>query len=304
MKSKSSGSIFPPVPPPFRMPFYYASLSSLTLYYRVATETLMPFLKGTGLQPAQFDGGGAVSIEFQNYTGHGGTLLETVNEVECNILAYPTAFLPGVPQHMSLEDFIQGADQTKTIGGFRVYVPADNKFAVQAGREIFGEPKFLTTFSYNLPALNNPTQLTWEYSVLDPSYRPPKQGKLPDPRPKDTIYQVAADLRGLDPVPSNPSSTTLYCMLPGGKLVGNKGYKGRLIGSRWDVFSVYQAYFLNKRAQAKVTLTLGQSDHPMRVGMEELLGSSPVPAAARVYQSAPVAAEGGAFFVEGAGDDA
>lgn len=302
-KNQPNDNIFPPFTDPFKMPFYYASLSSLKVYYRVDSDVLEPFLQGTTLKVAHFaDGGshqGVVSVEFQNYTGHGGTLLETCNEVEFNILSYPASREADVPT-MTLEEFVKGQDQTKTIGGLRLYVPADNPFAVKAGREIFGEPKFVTAFHYAVPALNLPDQKTWTYTVLDPSYTPPQDPSKYRPKLTDVIYTLDADLQSFTPDVGNPSPIVLYSMfpqLPNGGLAGRDGYHGeRLIGSLWNILGVDQVYVLNKAAQKKVRITFGKSKHPMRTDMQKIIGDAPA-VIAQIFQSPPAAVENRAFYV-------
>jgi hypothetical protein len=302
MKRQHSGEVFPPIPERWHMPFYYASLSSLKIYYAVDAAALGPYLGGTGLKHARFKdapGQGVVSVEFQNYTGHGGVVLETCNEVEFNILAYPKSREAQVPL-MPLLEFIKGLDQTKTIGGFRVYVPCDNPIAIDAGRQVFGEPKFKTTFSYKLPSLNLPKQKTWEYTVYDPEYDP-SMGK---PKQKDIVYEVTAHLTGMTPEhDGNPSAIVLYSMfpeLPDGGLAGSNGYRsGRLIGSLWNIFDVDLVYWLCDKGQKqkKVSLTPGESGHSMRADMEAIIGSAP-PVCVQVYQSDPAAVENRAYYVD------
>jgi hypothetical protein len=300
----SVSDVFPPFPELFRMPFFYASLSSLKVYYAVPAEGLLPYMGGTTLRPASFTdvprGQGVVTVEFQNYTGHGGTLLETCNEVEFNIVAYPASRADRIVP-MTLVDYVRGMEQTKTVGGFRVYVPCDNPFAIQAGRTVFGEPKFQTTFSFNLPTPNAPDQKTWTYTVNDPAYVPPAQGN-PSPRQKDIIYTVNADLTGLAIDPNgNPSPLVLYSMfpaLPDGEIAGRNGYHGqRLIGSLWNIFHMDQIFWLDGSARNRVSLTFGKSKHPMRVDMEKIIGKAPA-IAVQVYQSEPVAAENRAWYVD------
>lgn len=300
----AASKVFPPFPDLFRMPFFYASLSSLKVYYAVPAAGLTPFMGGTTLRAATFTDlpadQGVVSVEFQNYTGHGGTLLETCNEVEFNILAYPASRADRVAP-MSLGDYIRGMEQTKSVGGFRVYVPCDNPFAIKAGREIFGEPKFQTTFAFQLPTPNLPDQRTWTYTVNDPAYVPPTQGNN-SPRQKDVIYTVNADLTGLAIDPNgNPSPLVLYSMfpeLPDGGLAGRDGYKGqRLIGSLWNIFHLDQIYWLDGTTRGRVSMTFGKSKHPMRVDMEKIIGQAPA-VCVQVFQSEPVAAENRAYFVD------
>jgi hypothetical protein len=284
------------------MPFYYASLSSLKIYYAVDAAALGPYLGGTGLKPARFADEdfadkGVVSVEFQNYTDHAGMVLGTCNEVEFNILAYPISRKAQVP-HMPLRDFIKGLDQTKTIGGFRVYVPADNKIAVAAGRQVFGEPKFFTSFHYALPAPNLPDQKEWKYTVYDPEY----DESMGKPKPTDIIYEVSADLTGMTPEhDGNPSAIVLYSMLPelpDGGLAGRNGYSGgRLIGSLWNIFDVDFVYWLDSEGQDKVRLKPRESGHTMRTDMQAIIGSAP-PVCVQVYQSDPVAVENRAYYVD------
>jgi hypothetical protein len=296
--------VFSSVPKPFEMPFFYASLSSLKVYCAVPAVGLGPYLGGTTLRAATFTDlppdQGVVSVEFQNYTGHGGILLETCNEVEFNVLAYPASRADRIAP-MSLVDFIRGMEQTKSVGGFRVYVPCDNDVAIEAGRGIFGEPKFKTTFDFHVPTPNMVNQRTWTYTVNDPAYPKPDDGEG-YPKPKDIIYTVNADLTGLAIDPhGNPSPLVLYSMFPelsDGGLAGRDGYKGqRLIGSLWNIFDLFQTYRLDAATQGRVSMTFGKSKHPMRVDMEKIIGKAP-PVCVQVYQSEPVAAENRAYFVD------
>lgn len=297
-----SERIFTPFTSTFKMPFYYATLSSFKVYFKVATARVVPFLTGTGLKPARFKeypGGDSTlaSVEFQNYTGHAGNFLETCNEVEFNAIAYPGSREPGVPV-MPIFDFIRGQEQTKLIGGMRLYVPADNKFAVQAGQDLFGEPKFYTNFLYNVPALNNPGVNTWQYSVMDPGWTPPPPGpKPPKPPQKDYIYTITADLQNLNPEPGNPSPITLYSMFPNNLTPGRKGYStGKLIVSRWNIFGVDQIFMLPSNS-GRVKLSCGRSKFGMTSDMQYLLGDGDA-VAVQIFISPPAAVENRAFFEE------
>jgi Acetoacetate decarboxylase (ADC) len=145
--------LFPPLPQGFQEPFWYASLQSFWLYYRVDPELLRERLPaGRGLEVALFEFGGGdhaglASLDLQRYTGHGPTYLETTDEVEFNVYVYPRARVPDVPL-MTWQQYLLGTDQTKTIGGYRLHVPCDNQTAVLAGRELYGEPKYLAVFDY------------------------------------------------------------------------------------------------------------------------------------------------------------
>ncbi len=249
-------SVLPPLPKGFGSPFWYASLYSFKTFHQVPHATLVQFLKGTGLKPAAFVENyalrrdmGYLSIEFQSYTADLGFGLSTTNEVELNVVCYPTVDEQMVPQ-LILEEYLYGYEQQKLIGGFHVCVPADNKVAVEAGIAFFGEPKFYAPFLFNVPSPNNPTQqTTWTYTCCDPSYVPPTAPGAPPPPPEMVIYQLNGDLAGAQPSIGDPSSFILYGMLPGGKIVGDKEHHGSLIGNRWDVFSGYQTYILSPEQQ-------------------------------------------------------
>src|SRR5882724_8521286 len=81
----------PPIPAGFNMPFYYHSLQDCELFFRVDPKILAPYLAGTGLNVALFDGLGAASFNFQNYTAQFANFDSVVLEIECNILAYPAS---------------------------------------------------------------------------------------------------------------------------------------------------------------------------------------------------------------------
>jgi hypothetical protein len=160
--------VFPPLPQGFNEPFWYGSLQSFWLYYLTEPDAVAARLPD-GLQTALFEtneGSRALaSLDFQAYTGHGASFLEYVQEVEFNVYAYPEARVPDVPL-MTWQDYLLGEDQTKTIGGYRLHVPCDNINAVRAGIGLYGEPKYLAHFTYSVPTLNDPTVVTWDYSVF------------------------------------------------------------------------------------------------------------------------------------------
>lgn len=282
---------------PVHLPFYYASLANIWVYYRADPKRLEPFLADSGLKPAMFEGQGAIAINFQTYTGHNGTGLATCNEVEFNIVCYPEKSEAETPS-MPLKEFVRGMDATKTIGMFRVFVPADNVFAVAAGIAFFGESKFAAGFEYNVPALNNPNQKTYEYTVYDTLLDPGKPLSKAEKK-KHRIYTQKADLRSYQPEPVNATPLTLYSMLPGGPFVPESNKGSRLIGSRWTIFSMYEAYFPDpESAKKNIKLSWGPSDHPMKTGMRKILGRSEGAAAAVVTSvSPPAAAEPRAYYV-------
>jgi hypothetical protein len=276
--------VFPPLPQGFKEPFWYGSLQSFWLYWLTEPEAVAARLPD-GLEVALFETEGELralaSLDFQAYTGHGPSYLEYVHEVEFNVYAYPRARVPGVPR-LTLDEFLAGQDQTKTVGGYRLHVPCDNPNAVAAGIGLYGEPKYLAQFTYTVPTLNDPAVVTWDYSVLQDADG--KQGPL--------VFSVEADLRGLDAVPENPSPLIEY---------GTREHRGRthVVANLWNFYGPFTTYRLAGEASARVSLGVGPAPDPDGVieDIRELIGSAP-PVAAQTFTSAPVSSECRPWLVE------
>ena len=236
--------IFSPPCGQYSMPFYYDAVSFFWNYFKVPAERVEPYLQGTGLRAARFsdlkDSEVIVSLNFQNYLSNLGMALARVLEVEFNIHAYPISKEQETPL-ISFAEYIQGQEQTKWIGGFRLHVPADDQIAVEAGRGVFGERKFLTQFSYQIPVPNsarNPDIKPnhWTYTTYDPAYVPGKKA-----RKSDVIYSLSADLTSVgQPMMTNPSPLTLYSLLPGGPDAPPSN--GRLNASRWNILGLQHTW--------------------------------------------------------------
>jgi hypothetical protein len=274
--------LFPALPQGFQEPFWYASLQSFWLYYRVEPEKLRGRLPdGAGLEVALFDFGGGetaglASLDFQRYTGHGPTFLETTDEVEFDFYVYPRVRVPQVPL-MTWQEYLLGTDQTKTIGGYRLHVPCDNPIAVEAGKGLYGEPKYLAVFDYTVPSLNGPPSSAWSYQVfqslgpMDPHL--PANGPL--------IYGLQCDLTGIASQPASPSPLIEYGVLD-----------GRLVANFWDFYGPFDTY-MGPTAE----LTLGTDPDPTGTltDVQELIGASQ-PIAAQVYTSPPASAESRGWY--------
>lgn len=263
----------PPIPEGFTLPFYYATLFNVEVGYLVDIERVLPYMKGTGLIPVDFDGKAIVSFNFQNYTGQFPDGASTTQEIELNIVSYPES-----QQHtvafVSAQDYMRGEEQTKLMGHKRVWVPCDSDVAIKAGIELFGEPKFKTSFTTNLPSLNAPGQTLWSFTCNDPD------------NSKVTIFTSESNLDNLIPEMSAFSPITEY-----GR------FEGQLIGCRWNILQPTCLYFLNeKEAAERVKLIYGISSHPMRIDMEQLIGDTPA-FAVRTSMSAPAAIQTRAYYI-------
>ena len=274
--------VFPPIPQDFDEPFWYGSLQSFWLYYATDAEAVAARLPD-GLEVALFDVGGErralASLDFQAYTGHGPGYLEYVHEVEFNVYAYPRSRVPEVPM-LTWQEYLAGQDQTKTVGGYRIHVPCDNPNAIRAGQGLYGEPKYLAQFTYSMPTLNDPTVVTWDYSVFQDAGG--AQGPL--------VYSLEADLRGLTPQPANASPLTEY---------GTLEHAGRthVVANQWNFYGPFSTYPLAGEGAARVSLGLGPSPDPegLLADLGALIGGE-APLAAQTFTSPPVASECRGWF--------
>lgn len=278
--------VMPKLPDEFdAFPFYYASLQCQWVYWYIAPEIAEAFVKGTGLCVARFphaDGRerAVILLNFQRYTAHYDNALGTVNEVEFNLLAYPANRVPGVPQ-MSLVEYLHGHDQTKTIGHLRLHVAADNKVAVKAGREVFGEPKFFASFNYKVPALNAkpegdpPVQSqTWRIELVDPK------------NPEDFVYRLSTDFTGYRWTPTNCTPIPEFAT-----------GLGRTVWTRWTIVGLFQTAMLTPAQAKAVRLEIGGNEFAMTRDMRTLFGGAE-PAAAQVFDSPPACIEPRGFYVD------
>jgi hypothetical protein len=263
--------IFPPIPDGFSLPFYYASANAIWVYYKVAPEKVLSHLNDIALEPALFDGQALVLLHFQRYTGFLNFGLSMVNEVQLNIVAYPTALAAQTPA-ISFADFLAGGETTKTIGAYRLYVPADNPFAVTAGKELFNEPTFQTTFTYTVPDVNDPTIKSWSVTTNDP-----------DPATKKTIFTLNID--------ANPPGLALSAMSP--IMQYTRDPNGNVFAYEWNVFGVFASAALD----CGPTVTIGDSTHPMTATMQALLDGVPA-AGMQTFETPPVGTSTRGYLIQ------
>lgn len=296
----SSPSPLPPIPPtikiptfqvtvtptgtidiPSTLPFYYAGIQSIWIYWLVEIPVLERFLTPLGMTPATFDGMGAVGINFfnavalygQGQPGNPGAA--GFNETEVNILAFPSNQAANVPA-MSFRDFVTQGDQTKRIGAYRVWVACDNAVAVAAGQQLFFENKFQVAYTYNVPSLNNPGQSLYTWACHDTA------------TPSADIYSAQVSLSGLNPVPGNMSEWIDLSYVQSAK---------RVAGSRRNYFGMYDTYFIPPANHNAVVLSMGTSSHQMRLDMQTLIGTRKAEAV-QVFQSPTCIAEARAYWAD------
>jgi hypothetical protein len=292
----------PTVPSPLTMPFYYSSLNNCIVHYLVDKNIVKSFLEGTGFSPALFGGLASVSFNFQLYVGQFSAgkdvppeewngdqaSIGVTQEVELNIVVYPTDQAHRVAD-VDFQQWVMGDEQSKLMGNHRVWVPCDSKPAIMAGEELFGEPKFFTSFKVNLPSFN-PLRAASPTSAPDAPYRPVWENswgfRVNDPEDKNLpIFTCIADMSGRVSVPGNISSITEY-----GK------HDGRAIGCRWNILQPLQTYFFSPEEPDPVKLTIGPSQHQMAQDMKTLLAGARAQAV-QTFVSSPVAIQSRAYFL-------
>jgi hypothetical protein len=267
---------------PSAIPFYYAGIQTVWVYWQVDLPLLQAYLDPLGMSPAHFGGAGLVGINFFNAVAlygagqPGNPGVAGFNETELNIMAYPTAVARNVPQNLTVEQFLTDGDQTKRIGAYRVWVACDDAVAVAAGQQLFFENKFLTDYTYDVPALNNPGQSTFTWTCHDP-----KDVTL-------AIYQATVNLAGLSPVPGNMSEWIDLSYVTDAK---------RVAGSRRNYFGMYDTYLLPSSGTNAVSVTTGESTHPMKHDMERLIGTRPA-VAVQLFRSPTCIAEARPYWAD------
>jgi hypothetical protein len=228
-------------------------------------------------------------------------MVEATTEAELNVLAYPGDRTSAVPV-VSFTDYLMGIEQTKTIGNYRLWVPCDDKFAVEAGRSMFGENKFVTTLPYSFPGPNSPAKV-WKFCCCDPSHPPTEENKLdPDAccKPEDGgpfIFKLTADLRGIMPVIGSNSPIIDYSVRALDPEKPEPQPK-RPIGSVRNLLGPLQTYLAESGGVLDgVTVTTGSSAHPMTEAVRKLIGGRSC-VAAQVFQSASPVIESRPFWAD------
>jgi hypothetical protein len=259
------------------MPFYYHSLLNCELFFYVKPEVLQPYLADTGLNLAPMDDYGIVTYNFQNYTAQFAGFDSVVLELEYNILAYPASRARNTPT-LTLEEFLHGEDQTKLIGNHHVHVACTNANAVDAGKKLFSEPKFLANINSNVPSPNSPEVETWSFICSD--YDQANPGST-----EPLIFRTEIDLRPFKPFIGNASPNTEY------------GYvNNQLVSARWNIYGEFLTYLAEASRPLEPTLTFGTSKLKMRSDVRKMLEGARC-GAVRTFQSAPVATQARPFFV-------
>jgi hypothetical protein len=245
---------------PATLPFYYAGIQSIWLYWQVDLPRLDRYLRPKQMAPVAFDGVGLVGMNFFNAVAlygqgqPGNPGVAGFNETEVNIIACAANQVANVPA-MSVREFLLNGDQTKRVGAYRVWVLCDNAIAVAAGQQLFFENKILTAYTYDVPAANNPGQTRYSWSCHDAE------------DPETTLYSAEVSLTGLTPIPSNMSEWIDLSWVP---------HLDRVAASRRNYFGMCDTYFIPPANHNAVVVTAGNAPNApdtARHDVHELIGS-------------------------------
>lgn len=138
------------------------------VYWQVPTQVLQPYVADAYVA-ADIGGSGLVVVNPQLYTSIFNNGQELTTETEFNIVVAPKSAGSRAPHGLALADYLAGNDHTKLLGNLRMHVACDDKVAVQAGRAVFGEPKFVTSFSTTCRRSTLPTSTCGRGSATTPS---------------------------------------------------------------------------------------------------------------------------------------
>ena len=271
--------------------FNYGSLQSLMVFFSVPASSVKPLLKGTGLVPGIFDGKALVNLNFERYAGFGSNYSSFVDEVEFNAVTYPR-FRAGTEPKLSVAQYLNGDDQSKTYGNYRINVPCDSPVAVTAGSEKYGEVKFVASFDFVVPDINDPEIQTWSIRCYA-STKPPKS-QLP------YIFDLKVDTNAAGfPAPSySPfSPVPAYANLKEKK--GKYRGKNFMITSARVIFGIFKSWFDTSGAtpitplpKGSVDLTVGKVKHVMQKQMASVFKGNPAAVGVLLYESQPAASSG------------
>ncbi|HEY8983107.1 MAG TPA: hypothetical protein VIU15_26450 [Streptomyces sp.] len=271
----------PPVAEPFQLPFHYGALHNIGIDWLTEAEPVRDLLAAhhPALTAATFDGRALVSLNYQLYFAQYAFGGGVTQEIEYNIIAFPTDQEDRVPD-LNYAQYAQGWDQTKLLGIARIHVVCDNPYAITAGRELYAEPKYPGWFEVDLPSLNGPSGETW--TVHCKGAEVGADGTLI--REEKQLLSFTAELDGLTPSPANNTPITGY----------GTDSTGRALAGPMNVYQPYRWYDLTDTD--RVHLTVHAPDTDLGQDLHHLLTNTPA-TGAWTYQSPPVAAHNRPYYL-------
>ncbi|WP_017594192.1 hypothetical protein [Nocardiopsis potens] len=298
-RAATEGGVLPSIPGGFDLPFYYGTFINIGADYLVGkaeAEALLNSFPAKGrLSPAEFGGKACLSFNFQVYFAQFAHGTGVTQEIELNVVSYPTALKDRIPK-LTYKQYAAGEDQTRNLGFCRVHVPCDAQPAINAGVALFNEPKFKADFDVTLPVPNGtPVKKGDEWTVV--WYDTWKvvcgaEGKKGENGfdPKDVHFGFTADLRKL---PAKEVSAAPFTEF-GSRKDGESGY--RALAAPLNVFRPYQWYDLSGQT-GRVVLTPGTGAAYGKVKDFIDVIKDVQPAGAWVHHMPPVAVQNRPYYL-------
>ncbi|MEU6621621.1 hypothetical protein ABZ926_12720 [Streptomyces litmocidini] len=293
----------------YSLPFFYGSFTNFGVDYLLDAPAVQELLKkssgGEEVSAGLFDGKALVNLNYQQYYAQFRRGSGITQEIELNVVAYPTKDAALTPK-LTYKQYAAGEDQTRLLGFWRTHVDCDIDPAIKAGKALFNEPKYKSSFTYTLPVPNGTTPAAapqaeaekrakavdvWhvDCGVFDSA----DKGHFPDNK---LYYSIHADLRGLSPQPVSIAPFTEY----GSRTVkaGGQPEKKKPVAAPLNVFGPYTWYDLDG-LKDKVKVKLGAAPQQQGSYTETFIklieGKNPV--GAWVYQSPPVAVQNRPYWM-------
>jgi len=270
--------------------FNYGSLQSMMVFFSVPASVVRPLLAGTGLEPGIFDGNALVNLNFERYASFGSTYSSVVDEVEFNAVVFPK-YKAGQEPSLTVAQYLSGFDQSKTYGNYRINVPCDSAVAVQAGSEKYGEVKFVASFSFAVPDVNDANATSNVTTWWIRCYATPTAPK--------TQLPYIFDLKVNTNTPGVPALlVSSFSPVPAyANLVVNT--KKQMVTSARVIFGVFKSWFnpettppIAPLPAGTVTLTVGAAKHVMTKQMAGVFKHNPPAVGVLLFDSQPAAASG------------
>jgi hypothetical protein len=231
-----------------------------------------------------------VNLNFERYAGFGATYSSVVDEVEFNAVVFPK-YKAGQEPALTVAQYLSGFDQSKTYGNYRINVPCDSAVAVQAGSQKYGEVKFVASFDFNVPDVNDASATSNVTAWWIRCYATPKAPKSQLPYIFD--LKVNTNTPGVPaPLVSAFSPVPAYA-----NLAVNK--KKHIVTSSRVIFGVFKSWFnaetappINPLPSGTVQLVIGAAKHVMTKQMGAVFKGNPPAVGVLVFESQPAANSG------------
>ncbi len=300
--------------------FYYASQCSLWAFFKVRKDhvysQLGSELDSLGFEPTTFKDEEDycycvlnpmfyTAFFGQQKTKTGFLGVAGVSEIEFNLLVHPVSRSKHVPD-LSLKEFLAGWEQHKVVGQYRIAVICNHIGAVYAGRQKYGEHKFVGDIDYSLNTYNN-NSLEGANFGIDICVYPQDMAENEEAK----ILHLNISLDGLLPFHCDQCPMVVYGALPPEK---SDATEQKPIGSIRNHLGLFKGYMATGNEQFSLSLGTEVGEHPLKdengeniVGSEhwhqtclnqlQQLISNQKPSAYLLFESQPVETEPRPFFV-------